>query len=187
MPRLSEQENYIRTKRGHRGGDSGGNVAEAQQQQQQQQRKGSGQQQGERRESAAVLFDLVYVDGGHDAATALSDGLLSMKLLKPGGYIIFDDCVDESKVVASAGSWAENVGVRTAVDGLLAAFGPLGLLEEVGFAEHGYGQCILRKGSSGQQHEGDGALNEPLGDGDQADRGGTTFREPEERDLNCAA
>jgi len=35
MPRLSEQENYIRTKRGHRGGDSGGNVAEAQQQQQQ--------------------------------------------------------------------------------------------------------------------------------------------------------
>lgn len=36
-------------------------------------------------------FDAVYVDGGHDAATVLLDGLLAWRLLKPGGTLIFDD------------------------------------------------------------------------------------------------
>ena len=56
--------------------------------------------------SSLRLFDLIYVDGGHDGATALSDGLLSYRLLRPGGLLIFDDYVNE---------------VKASVDALLAA------------------------------------------------------------------
>lgn len=37
------------------------------------------------------LADIVYVDGDHTAAAALTDGILSHLILKPGGIIIFDD------------------------------------------------------------------------------------------------
>lgn len=36
-------------------------------------------------------FDAIYVDGGHDAATALLDAFLAWRLLKPGGILMFDD------------------------------------------------------------------------------------------------
>lgn len=36
-------------------------------------------------------FDFVYVDGGHESAQCLIDGVLSHLLLKPGGILIFDD------------------------------------------------------------------------------------------------
>ncbi len=36
-------------------------------------------------------FDLVYIDGGHDAPTVLFDALLSWLLIKPGGFLMFDD------------------------------------------------------------------------------------------------
>ena len=36
-------------------------------------------------------IDLIYVDGSHEAQDVLFDGLLSYKLLKPGGIMIFDD------------------------------------------------------------------------------------------------
>ncbi|HET6363077.1 MAG TPA: class I SAM-dependent methyltransferase [Gemmatimonadota bacterium] len=36
-------------------------------------------------------FDAIYIDGGHDAGTVLLDGMLSWRLLKPGGILIFDD------------------------------------------------------------------------------------------------
>jgi predicted O-methyltransferase YrrM len=39
----------------------------------------------------AESFDVVYVDGGHAAATVLLDGVLSWRLLKPGGLLVFDD------------------------------------------------------------------------------------------------
>lgn len=35
--------------------------------------------------------DLVFVDASHEARDVLSDGVLSWKLLKPGGIMIFDD------------------------------------------------------------------------------------------------
>ena len=41
-------------------------------------------------------FDAIYIDGGHDAATVLLDGLLSWRLLKPGGVLIFDDYLWET-------------------------------------------------------------------------------------------
>jgi len=36
-------------------------------------------------------FDMIYVDGGHRAANVLMDAMLSWRLLKPDGLIIFDD------------------------------------------------------------------------------------------------
>lgn len=36
-------------------------------------------------------FDAIYVDGAHDAGSVLLDAVLSWKLLKNGGVLIFDD------------------------------------------------------------------------------------------------
>jgi len=36
-------------------------------------------------------FDLVYIDGSHNASDVLADAVLSFFLLKPGGLMIFDD------------------------------------------------------------------------------------------------
>lgn len=36
-------------------------------------------------------FDFIYIDGSHLAADVLEDGVLSWRLLKPGGIMIFDD------------------------------------------------------------------------------------------------
>ena len=38
-----------------------------------------------------VLADLIYIDGSHLAKDVLSDAILSWKLLKPSGVMIFDD------------------------------------------------------------------------------------------------
>jgi predicted O-methyltransferase YrrM len=46
-------------------------------------------------------FDVIYVDGGHDAATVLLDGLLAWRLLKSGGTLIFDDYLWEPQRPAS--------------------------------------------------------------------------------------
>ena len=36
-------------------------------------------------------YDLVYIDGSHDAADVLTDAVLAWSLLKPGGILGFDD------------------------------------------------------------------------------------------------
>lgn len=36
-------------------------------------------------------YDLIYVDGGHDAFTCLFDAVYSFSMLKKDGYLIFDD------------------------------------------------------------------------------------------------
>jgi predicted O-methyltransferase YrrM len=38
-------------------------------------------------------FDVIYIDGDHTSKAALTDALLSFRLLKVGGYLIFDDYV----------------------------------------------------------------------------------------------
>lgn len=38
-------------------------------------------------------FDMVYVDGSHQAADVLWDSVLGFKLLRVGGIMIFDDCL----------------------------------------------------------------------------------------------
>jgi len=42
-------------------------------------------------EGRAGSFDLVYVDGSHQAPDVLSDAVLSFSLLRVGGLLIFDD------------------------------------------------------------------------------------------------
>lgn len=36
-------------------------------------------------------YDVIYVDGSHEASAVLMDALLSWTLLKPGGLLLFDD------------------------------------------------------------------------------------------------
>jgi hypothetical protein len=36
-------------------------------------------------------YDFVYIDGSHRSRDALVDAVFSWRLLKPGGYMIFDD------------------------------------------------------------------------------------------------
>jgi predicted O-methyltransferase YrrM len=36
-------------------------------------------------------YDIIYIDGSHQQETVLSDAVLSWKLLKTGGIMIFDD------------------------------------------------------------------------------------------------
>ena len=38
------------------------------------------------------VFDLIYIDGEHHAASALEDAVLTFPLLKVGGAMVFDDC-----------------------------------------------------------------------------------------------
>ncbi len=37
------------------------------------------------------LFDLIYIDGSHDRDDVLIDSVFSWRLLKPGGFLIWDD------------------------------------------------------------------------------------------------
>jgi len=41
--------------------------------------------------SGEEQFDFAYIDGQHTAAAALTDGLLAFELLRPGGWMYFDD------------------------------------------------------------------------------------------------
>jgi predicted O-methyltransferase YrrM len=36
-------------------------------------------------------YDVVYIDGAHNGPAVLEDAILSWRLVKPGGYLIFDD------------------------------------------------------------------------------------------------
>ncbi|CAN0083622.1 unnamed protein product [Scytosiphon promiscuus] len=38
-------------------------------------------------------FDVIYVDGDHGMASVLADAVLAFRLLKVGGFLIFDDMV----------------------------------------------------------------------------------------------
>lgn len=42
-------------------------------------------------EGRAGYFDFIYVDGSHQAPDVLSDAVLSFKLLREGGVMVFDD------------------------------------------------------------------------------------------------
>jgi hypothetical protein len=40
---------------------------------------------------AGHVYDLIYIDGGHAASTVLLDAVLSWRLLRPNGVLVFDD------------------------------------------------------------------------------------------------
>lgn len=47
-------------------------------------------------------YDVIFIDGNHTAPFVLSDAIFSWYLLKPGGYMIFDDylwCVDKKETL----------------------------------------------------------------------------------------
>ena len=41
------------------------------------------------------LYDIVYIDGGHDKPTASHDIKFYSQLVKPGGYLVIDDCCNK--------------------------------------------------------------------------------------------
>lgn len=36
-------------------------------------------------------YDCIYIDGSHEACDVLLDGVLALELIKPGGFVVFDD------------------------------------------------------------------------------------------------
>src|SRR5512135_1720811 len=50
-----------------------------------------GYSQVELRKLPLESFDIIYIDGSHNSADALEDAILSWRLLKDGGVLIFDD------------------------------------------------------------------------------------------------
>lgn len=70
-------------------------------------------------------FDLVYVDGSHYSRDALEDAILSWRLLKPGGFMIFDDytwTMDGTKL--------EDIkNPRTGIDAFCKIFEPIHIKE----------------------------------------------------------
>lgn len=50
---------------------------------------------------AGESFDVIYIDGSHDAADVLLDAVLSWPLLKAGGILLFDDYGWEPQLLPS--------------------------------------------------------------------------------------
>lgn len=59
-------------------------------------------------------FDIIYIDGSHNARDVLADAVLVWPLLKEGGLLIFDDYEWEQ-------SWAPTMRPQLAVDSFVAA------------------------------------------------------------------
>lgn len=62
-----------------------------------------------------LSFDFIYIDGSHKASDVLEDAVLSWRLLKPGGILIFDDYVWESQ-------YSELESPKIAVDSFITCF-----------------------------------------------------------------
>ena len=60
-------------------------------------------------------FDVIYIDADHRFDTVLLDTVLSWPLLRPGGYLIWDD------YLWSAPDWPANLNPKPAVDSWLAS------------------------------------------------------------------
>lgn len=77
-----------------------------------------------RKPSAAVLaveerkFDLVYIDGDHEARAIVADFVLCEKLLLPGSLVLFDDYHWQPH-----GQWSQDVPPKRAIDALLGIWG----------------------------------------------------------------
>jgi len=83
-----------------------------------------------------ALFDLAYIDGSHDAADVLMDGLLAFRVLKPGGILIFDDYAWNPQ--------PKPAGVRHPADGINPLLRFLGQ-RQVRVVSVGYQLAIVKK------------------------------------------
>lgn len=71
-------------------------------------------------------FDFVYIDGCHLASCALTDAVLAWDLLRPGGFLIFDDYIFKINAPPSQRP-------KLAIDAFLEAFIDQIIVREVGF------------------------------------------------------
>ena len=63
-------------------------------------------------------FDLIYVDGSHDAPFVLLDAMLSWELLKTGGILAFDDYEWEPvSLLKAVPSWPSTCSSRATPEG----------------------------------------------------------------------
>jgi len=82
-------------------------------------------------------FDLVYVDGSHYSRDALEDAILAWRLMKPGGFMIFDDYTWTME-----GTQLDDIkNPRTGIDAFCKIFEPIRIKEIPG-------QLIVRKPGS---------------------------------------
>lgn len=63
-------------------------------------------------------YDFVYIDGSHRAPDVLSDAVLSFRLLKPGGLLIFDDY----RIARHQGKEPSLDDPKLAIDAFLAVY-----------------------------------------------------------------
>jgi predicted O-methyltransferase YrrM len=62
------------------------------------------------------FFDLIFVDGNHETEYVYRDGLMSLKKVKIGGYIVFDDYIHSwTQTVAGIKKFIQTVGPRIQV------------------------------------------------------------------------
>lgn len=80
-------------------------------------------------------YDIIYIDGSHDKPDVLEDAVLSWRLLKEGGIMIFDDY----RHLGQAGSGDGFVSPKLAIDAFVQCF------EERCEVIHNGDQLIIRK------------------------------------------
>jgi predicted O-methyltransferase YrrM len=68
-------------------------------------------------------FDIIYIDGSHARGDVLEDAVLSYRLLKPGGLLIFDD-YRWAGCFATGTTDAPTDLPKPAIDAFLECFGP---------------------------------------------------------------
>ncbi len=100
----------------------------------------AGLSQEELRKLPLDSYDIIYIDGSHMGPDVLEDAVLSFRLLKPGGMIIFDDY--PWKADEPTYGWAEDPDMRgpqLAIDTFMKFFG-----EHFRIIHHGYQIIMVR-------------------------------------------
>lgn len=82
-------------------------------------------------------FDIIYIDGSHDAADVFVDAGLAFTCCKPGGVILFDDYLGGDPVAADRGDIAALKSCpKPAIDGFLRSFNGRYKLLHYGYQLH---------------------------------------------------
>jgi len=92
------------------------------------------------RELPLESYDIIYIDGSHHKEDVLEDAVLSWRLLKDGGILIFDDYLYGTKAPSTGGPTPTDVP-KLAIDPFVHCF------DEHFEVIHNFYQLILRKKS----------------------------------------